>query len=331
MLGFDVGGTKIEAAVFQWDAPGGTGDFTCFHGGSEKPVRQLSSVRRPTERSQGYDHVVGQMVSAASEALGQAQVDVADLQGLGVGLPGAVDPRSGQMTNGNTLVLVGKPLARDLAAALKVQSEIRLGNDANCFAIAEHFCGAGLSVARESQVSVAEATGVGIILGTGCGGGFVINGKPLLGAQGGAAEVGHTVLYRGGHPCYCGQLGCAEQYLSGSALEAHYSARRYSQVADVKTAREIFEREKSGEPLAVALVKRYRSDLALFLANLTNTLDPHYFVLGGGVSLQPVIYEGLCEEIAAAAFLPELKPVVKKNELGDSAGVVGAALLPLVQ
>jgi fructokinase len=360
VLGFDVGGTKIEAAVFVFseDTAGGGAHpgvaangigapgeiLECALGETDRSAIVRARVRRPTERSKGYEHVVAQMAAAAGEALQQSGLSPQDLDAVGVGLPGAVDPDAQVMTNGNTLVLIGKPLGKDLAAKLHLDQlgssapsghtagpVVRMGNDANCFALAEHYCGAGLKVAASLEKSVTHLTSVGLILGTGCGGGLVINGLLHEGAQGGAAELGHTVLYPQGHSCYCGQNGCAEQYLSGTAIEAHFAARRYSQVQDCVQAREIFTQAAAGEPLSVAVIKQYRKDLAFFLSKWVNALNPHFFVLGGGVSLQPMVYDGLAELAARHSFLPGLVPVIYQNALGDSAGVVGAALLPLLR
>jgi fructokinase len=346
VLGYDVGGTKIEAAVVEltggqlashdngatptqpWDAEGSANLET--HGGFH--ARILSRVRRPTERTKGYDHILTQMAACGLESVQQAGCGLAGIGAIGVGLPGAVDPVRQVMLNGNTLALIGHPVAKDLPLALGIAQHappVAMGNDANCFALAEHYCGVGLSLAREWRRPPAELSGIGIILGTGCGGGFILQGQLCSGSRGGAAEVGHTVLYRGGHACYCGQRGCAEQYLSGTAIEAHYASRRYSQVTDVHTSQEIFEQAKNGEPLAVAVVKAYRADLAAFLAGLTNLLNPDYFVLGGGVSLQDSVYLGLDRMVLQQSFLPLDSLRIEKHHLGDSAGVVGAALLPV--
>ena len=337
-LGFDVGGTKIEAALFEWlpheqQQRDDKADFFSLVGGKKTAVRCLARARKPTERQKGYEHIVAQMTALAREVLQTAGLGCDAIQGIGVGLPGAVEPRRQVMLNGNTLVLVGKTLAQDLGNALGFSGELRMGNDANCFALAEHYCGAGLHVAESKGMLPSELTGMGIILGTGCGGGFVVNGKLFEGARGGAAEVGHTILKTGGHACYCGRLGCAEQYLSGTAIEAHFASRKYSQVDGIKTAKEIFDQAALGEPLAVAVIKAYIEDLSDFLAGLANTLNPDYFVLGGGVSLQPAIYQGLEEKVSRKSFLPaeqgKNSSVVLRNVVGDSAGVVGAALLPL--
>lgn len=332
ILGFDVGGTKVEAALFELSSSSAGQDaFPCQIGQTKVFGRCVGRARTPTERTKGYAHIIKEMVQLGLQVLENSGVKMSALNGLGVGLPGAVDAKHKSMLNGNTLVLVGRPIATDLAEGLGFAKDVEVENDANCFALAEHYCGAGLAVAENMGSSPSNVSGVGIILGTGCGGGFVLSGQLFSGAQGGAAEVGHTVLHRGGHACYCGQRGCAEQYLSGTAIEAHYSARRYSQVQNIQSAKDIFEQASRGEPLAVAVIKAYRDDLSSFLAGLTNTLNPHYFVLGGGVSLQDMIYEGLEELTLGKAFLPLKKLPIHRNQLGDSAGVLGAALLPLLR
>jgi fructokinase len=330
VLGYDVGGTKIEAAVVSF-----FGASDAQNTAHDRPARDWqfdirSRVRRPTERTKGYDHIVAQMVDAGRQALHDAGVAVSQVHALGMGLPGAVDPQAGIMRNGNTLALIDRPVTRDLASGLGLsQVQVALGNDANCFALAEHYCGVGRELARARGVSPRSLTSIGIILGTGCGGGFVLEGQLVQGANGGAAEVGHTVLVRDGHACYCGQRGCAEQYLSGTAIEAHFASRRYAQVQSVVTARDIFEHAENGEPLAVAVIKDYVDHLASFVAGLTNLLDPDYFVFGGGVSLQPAIYKGLEHKVLARTFLPLKRICIEQHQLGDSSGVVGAALLPI--
>ncbi|MEN9827232.1 MAG: hypothetical protein RI953_2977, partial [Pseudomonadota bacterium] len=143
-------------------------------------------------------------------------------------------------------------------------------------------------------------------------------------------ELGHTILYRDGHQCYCGQSGCAEQYLSGPGIESLMATRHYSQLGPAPlTAKEIFEKAGASDPAAMAVVARYKNDLARFLGSLTSVLDPHYFVLGGGLSLQPSVYQGLSEAITNHTFLPDSRVPVYQHQLGDSAGGLGAALLAL--
>jgi fructokinase len=232
------------------------------------------------------------------------------------------------MLNGNTLVLKDRDLVGDLRAALGLpQVPVRAENDANCFALGEALCGAGLAHARAHGTATREHTSVGIILGTGCGGGVVLRGDTLRGRRGGAGELGHVVLHENGLRCWCGQVGCAEQYLSGSGLEQQFNMRRYSQVREFQDARAIFELARAGDPIAVACVKAFRADLARFLSQMTAVFDPDFFVLGGGVSLQDDVYVDLSAAIARQAFLPDSFVPVYRNRLGDSAGVVGASLL----
>ncbi|MEY3903377.1 MAG: hypothetical protein RL189_2683 [Pseudomonadota bacterium] len=335
LMGFDVGGTKIEATLFRLtkDAQPAEGHevFACAHPQQGLLHGQvLARLREPTERHKGYQAIVEKMAQLVGATCAAAGVGAQQLSGIGFGLPGSIDPRTFRMLNGNTMVLVNQDLIGDVRkkAALPESVVLRAENDANCFALAEALCGAGLLHEKKSGVGVHSQTAVGIILGTGCGGGIVINGRTLQGARGGGGELGHTILYRDGHQCYCGQSGCAEQYLSGPGLESLMATRHYSQLGSAPlSAREIFEKADASDPAAMAVVARYRSDLGRFLGSLTSVFDPHYFVLGGGISLQPAIYRGLSEILARHTFLPDSLVPVYKHQLGDSAGGLGAALL----
>lgn len=337
LMGFDVGGTKIEATLFrlseQSPKKSQASDFQCAH-----PIRghlygeTLARLREPTERHKGYDSIVDKMAQLVKQTCQSAQVSENELQGIGLGLPGSIDPTSYKMLNGNTMVLINRDLVGDIRkkASLPQSVSLRAENDANCFALAEALCGAGLLHHKKSGIPVSEQTGIGIILGTGCGGGIVIQGRTVRGARGGGGELGHTILVRDGHQCYCGQSGCAEQYLSGPALESLMATRHYSQLGSTfLSAKEIFEKADSGDPAALAVLHRYKNDLARFLGGLTSVFDPHYFVLGGGLSLQPSIYEKLSENLAQHTFLPDTFISIYQHQLGDSAGGLGAALLNL--
>lgn len=329
-IGFDIGGTKIEATLFtiQSDkAIGATKTFELEMSKQKVVVSHIASQRAPTERHLGYTHILKTMAQLVHDVCQAASSDVSKLGCIGVALPGSVHPQSQMMINGNTMAFVGKPVATDLAAALSTNVPVVCANDANCFALAEAMCGAGPLHARKSGVAIENQTAVGIILGTGTGGGVVINGKMWEGRRGGAAEFGHTILQsEGGYPCYCGRSGCAEQYLSGSGLEAAFAMRRYSQVKGFPTSAEIFEMASNLDPVAIAVVGQYRRHLGQFLGQLTTILDPDYFVLGGGVSRQQTLYLGLSQLVAAHTFLPEPLIPIYKHEVGDSAGVLGAAL-----
>jgi fructokinase len=178
---------------------------------------------------------------------------------------------------------------------------------------------------------VNKQVSIGLILGSGFGGGVIVNGRAVTGRRGGAGEVGHMTLYADGYPCYCGRAGCAEQYLCGPALEAALNNRIYSQIEKRPSAAEIFKLYQAQDPIALAVVKRYKRDLAYFLGSLTCFLDPHYFVFGGGLSLQDVIYENLEVKIGENTYLPHDSIPVYKHKIGDSAGAIGAALVVLEQ
>ena len=234
------------------------------------------------------------------------------------------------MSNGNTRIFLNQNLEADLQRLLAAEIRVEVSNDANCFALAETLAGAGVQFAEETQKDIKEQSSVGLILGTGLGGGYIHHGQLISGASGAAFEVGHTRLeLEGGLPCYCGASGCAEQYLSGTGLEAAYSTRMYSQVKELPDSRKIFEMADAQEPMALAVLIQYKKWLAKFLATIVNYMDPDYFVLGGGVSLQPFVYEGLEDAMKEHIYSPTCKPKIYQHQLGDSAGVVGAALLTL--
>ncbi|NBX16158.1 MAG: ROK family protein [Proteobacteria bacterium] len=337
LIGFDVGGTKIEATLFKMSKAAPKSQpaeaFECahpVHGRMHGEV--LARLREPTERHKGYDSIAGKIASLIGSVCSAAGVAVQELNGIGLGLPGSIDPQTFRMLNGNTMVLVNQDLIGDVRRKASVPASVamRAENDANCFALAEALCGAGLLHEKRSGIPVHAHTAVGIILGTGCGGGIVMQGRTLQGARGGGGELGHTVLHRNGHQCYCGQSGCAEQYLSGPAIESLMATRHYSQLGTAPlTARDVFEKAQASDPAAMAVVLRYKDDLARFLGGLTSVFDPHYFVLGGGISLQSAIYEGISESLAHHTFLPASKIPVYRHQLGDSAGGLGAALLSL--
>jgi fructokinase len=193
----------------------------------------------------------------------------------------------------------GHHFVSDLATALGAKAAtIHTENDANCFALAEVFFGAGMLFEKETKIPRRQQIGIGVIIGTGTGSGIVVEGRILRGARGAGGEVGHITLHEGGDDCYCGRKGCAEQYLSGPALKAH-----------------------GGD------LKAYVKDLGLFLGQLTNAFDPHWFVLGGGVSKESVIYQEIDRMIEPHLFIKQRAPRVYKHQISDDAGLLGAALL----
>src|ERR1051325_97815 len=192
LWGVDLGGTKIEGAVLD----------------PAQPARALQRMRIPTEGDRGYDHVLGRVRALIEQLEAASQMPRPAL--IGIGTPGTEDPASGLLKNSNSTSLNGQPLRRDLEAVLGV--EVRLANDANCFALAEAAFGA----------ATGRPVVLGLILGTGVGGGIVVHGRVLGGLHGIAGEWGHNPICGETTPCYCGRRGCVETVISGPALEAFY-------------------------------------------------------------------------------------------------------------
>ena len=296
LYGIDLGGTKIEAAALNLD---GT---------------VLSRRRLPTEREQGYEHIIAQVkrvLAQVSEEVGEAPTK------LGIGTPGAIDPPTGLMKNSNTTVLNGKPFAKDLEKALGFP--VRMANDANCFAIAETLLGAGKKYAAEDHLIF------GVIMGTGVGGGIVINGKIWNGAQGIGGEWGHSFLDHSGGKCYCGQVGCVEMLISGTGLERYYQ-QTTGQERKLSTMINEYQ-AGTDDPHVKATVNRMIHFFGRGLANVIDILDPTAIILGGGLSNIDLLYQEGVESVRQQVFNPRLDTPILRPTLGDSAGVFGAAML----
>jgi fructokinase len=292
-FGIDLGGTKIELIALD----------------GSQVVRQ----RRVPTPAQSYADIVetiAQLVEETERDLGQ--------QGsVGVGMPGALSRKSQVIKNSNTLCLNGQPLDRDLGARLR--REVRVQNDANCFAISEAADGA----ARGADVVF------GAILGTGTGGGVVVRGQGLVGCNAIAGEWGHNPLPwprdddEPEDPCYCGRRGCIETYLSGPALRRDHARHTGQELP----AAEIANLAAAGDPNALRSVSRYCERLARGLACVINLIDPDVIVLGGGVSLMPQIYRSVPELWASYVFSDTIDTRLLPAQYGDSSGVRGAAWL----
>ena len=289
VIGIDLGGTKIEGVVLGDD------------------LVPLERRRVPTERERGYEHII-ERVAGLVEAL-RATAPGSDV--VGIGTPGALSARDGTLKNSNTVCLNGRPLHADLERRLGLR--VLLENDANCFALAEAHAGAGQG----------HAMVFGVILGTGVGGGLVHDGRLWSGPQHIAGEWGHHAIDPAGPPCYCGQRGCVETLLSGPALEAAYRAAGGPPLA----AAEIAARAATGERAARDVVDRYLDRFGRALANVIDVLDPDVVVLGGGLSKLEALYDRGRAVVARYVFNDELRTPIVPNRLGDSAGVIGAALL----
>jgi fructokinase len=293
-LGVDLGGSKIEIIALGDD------------GGELLRER----VATPQGDYLATLNAVGGLVAAAESRVGAEGT-------VGVGIPGAESRVSGLIKNANSTCLIGKPLRHDLQALLGRQ--LRIANDANCFALSEAVDGAGAG----AQVVF------GVILGTGAGGGIVIDGKVLTGANAIAGEWGHNPMPGERHheTCYCGRKGCVELYLSGPGLAADHR-RANAELAGADLApEEIAGRAASGDAACATTLHRYEARLARALAQVINILDPDVIVLGGGLSNIDRLYENVPGLWAEHVFSDRVATRLLKHRHGDSSGVRGAAWL----
>ena len=272
--------------------------------------RELARLRVPTP-ADDYAATVAAVVGLVTEIEQRTK----RTGRVGLGIPGTLSPASGLVKNANSTALIGRPLDRDLEAALG--RPLRLANDANCFTVSEAVDGAG----RGAEVVF------GVILGTGVGGDLVVNGRPLAGRNAIAGEWGHNPLpwptddERPGPACYCGRTGCVETFLSGPALVRDHGED------DGLTAADIAARAEAGEARAEAALGRYEERLARALASVINLVDPCVIVLGGGLSNIERLYETVPRLWQDWVFSDHLDTPLRKNGHGDSSGVRGAAWL----
>ena len=293
-IGVDLGGSKIEGVLLSSNA------------------RELARYRVATPRND-YPATIAAIVDLAAKLM----QDIADEARIGIAVPGSISPLTGLMQNANSTWLNGRPLDRDLAVALAIP--VRLANDANCFALSEATDGA----AKEARVVF------GVILGTGCGGGLVIDGRPLHGPNNICGEWGHNPLpwmtpdeYPGPH-CWCGRNGCLETWVSGPGMAADHAR----ETGETCAAAEIAARAGCGNAAASATLARHGDRLARGLAHVVNMVDPDVIVLGGGLSQLPDLYEMLPELMGQHIFADQASVVIKPPKWGDSSGVRGAARL----
>ena len=291
-IGIDLGGTKIEALALD-DA------------GVELGRRRSAT---PQGDYDGTIRAVVEHVSALESETGRRG-------SIGVCMPGAESLATGLIKNANSVCLIGRPLASDLAAAL--ERPVRLANDANCFTLSE---------ATDGAAAGADMV-FGVILGTGVGGGCVVDGRILAGVNGICGEWGHNPLpwptddERPGPPCYCGREGCVETYLSGSGL-----ARDYARDGNTEPS-EIARRAAAGEPAAKAAVERYCDRLARALSTVINIFDPQVIVLGGGMSNIDALYGEVLGRWGSYVFSDRVDTRLVAAKYGDASGVRGAAWL----
>jgi len=294
LWGIDLGGTKIEGAILD----------------PSNPAQALHRLRVPTGAADGYESVLEHLATLVSKLENESGSKRSAT--IGIGTPGVTVPSTGLLKNSNTLCLNGKPLSADLSRLLGC--EVILANDANCCALAE----ATLGAARGYK------TVFGIILGTGVGGGIVVEGRVLTGPHGICGEWGHNPLCGEEAICYCGRRGCIENVCSGPALERYYEKR------SGKTFRlpEIVKLALTADKNAVETLERLRSKFAEALGAIVNILDPDAIVIGGGVGNLDLLYTPETREaVRTHLFNDRLDTPLLRPLLGDSAGVFGAAML----
>ena len=318
-LGVDLGGTKIEAVVL--DANG------------EVAWRK----RVPTPQG-NYDLILSTIVELVAEAK-QAN-GMSESSPVGIGTPGALTfsvaskkvLKKAVMKNCNSTALNGKPLLDDLISALSCS--VTMGNDANCFALAETLSGQGKQLSLEGALGGVPETVFGVILGTGVGGGIVVSGKVLHGMNAIAGEWGHNPLpalhsapqYNPTEKprlCYCGRENCIETFLSGPGLSLSFQRES----GEIISAEQVIEKMREGHAEALSVWQQYKQQLAVSLAQVVNVLDPSLIVLGGGLSSIPELYEDISLLMVPYIFSDSFKTPVLPALLGDSAGVFGAAWL----
>ena len=293
-IGVDLGGTKIEALALGPD-------------GRELARRRVATPRHDYAATL---EAIAALVLGLERETGQSGT-------VGVGMPGTLSPATGLVKNANSTWLNGRAFDRDLAARL--ERAVRCANDANCFALSE----------AQDGAAKGAAVVFGVIVGTGTGGGIVVNGRVLTGPNAIAGEWGHIPLpwprdaERPGPACYCGKHGCVETFLSGPGLALDYRAATGSALE----ASEIAERAAQGDPEAEAALARYEDRMARALATVLNVLDPDVVVLGGGMSRLARLYESVPRRWQAWGFSDRISTPLLPPAHGDASGVRGAAWL----
>ena len=286
-IGIDLGGTKIEGILL------------------DEKYNTIQRKRIETNQENGYDSIVKSIIYLISELKAKTEEETS----VGICTPGITDANSGLIKNSNTQCLIGKDLQNDLKNIL--DCNISIENDANCFALAEAKLGAG----KNSHLVF------GVIMGTGIGGGIIIDDKIYRGRTNIAGEWGHHCLHTNGNTCYCGNKGCVETYISGPALEKNWFELSNQTIS----LPEIIQ--SSDNHNFPKWKKSFLYNFGQSLANVIDILDPDIIVLGGGVSNIDFLYDEGKNTVYEKVFSDVVDTPIVKNELGDSAGVFGACML----
>ena len=284
-IGIDLGGTKTEGIILNDN------------------LEPIERKRIPTPQND-YNAILNSVVDLVNDLKTKTNDST-----IGICTPGAISKKTGLIKNSNTQCLIGMPLKEDLEKALG--QKVSMENDANCFAMAE----AKMGAAKDYDVVF------GVIMGTGVGGGIVINKKIHHGRTNIAGEWGHHTLHQNGNKCYCGKNGCVETYISGPALE-----KRWNEITGKKDSLpqiiQNFDDDK-----AIQWKNEFLHNFGTALANVIDILDPDAIVLGGGVSNVSFLYDEGKKAVYDSVFSDLVDTPILKNQLGDSAGVFGASLL----
>ena len=286
-IGVDLGGTKIEGILI------------------DENYEAIKRKRIPTNQENGYDSIL----QSVKDLIHDLSHESNEKPSIGICTPGALSIDSDLIKNSNTQCLIGHDLKNDLQNILN--QNVSIENDANCFALAEATLGAG----KNSNLVF------GVIMGTGVGGGIIIDGKIHRGRTNIAGEWGHHSLHNEGNSCYCGHNGCVETYISGPALE-----KNWFELSNMnQSLPEIIQ--NTNNPNFQTWKKTFLNNFGLALANVIDILDPDVIVLGGGVSNIDFLYQEGKNAVYEKVFSDFIDTPIRKNELGDSAGVFGACLL----
>lgn len=297
-IGVDLGGTKIEAVALD-------------SSGAVLWRQRIATLK----------HSADAIYDAIAELVRRGEAELGATCSVGIGTPGSLSPKTGLLRGSNTVVLNAQPVKQ--AIERRLSREIRIANDANCFALSEAVDGAGKGAASVC----------GVILGTGCGAGVVLNGRVIDGLHRIAGEFGHNPLPwpaddelngRGAHECYCGKSGCIETWLSGTGIAKHFESMPTGEALD---AAQIVELAASGDLAAEAYLQRVEDRMARALSTVINLIDPEVIVLGGGVSNIERFYANVPPLLPKYVFSEFVETRVVRNVHGDSSGVRGAAWL----
>jgi len=286
-IGIDLGGTKIEGILL------------------DEKYNIIQRKRIETHQENGYDSIVKSIISLVNELKEKTSEEIT----VGMCTPGVTNANSGLIKNSNTQCLIGMPLKNDIENILGY--EIAMENDANCFALSESVLGS----AKGYDVVF------GVIMGTGVGGGIIINETLHKGRTNIAGEWGHHTLHPNGNECYCGKQGCVETYISGPALE-----KRWLEITGKKESLQSIVQDFSDEK-AKQWKEEFLENFGIGLANVIDILDPDVIVLGGGVSNIPFLYDQGKKIVYEKVFSDLVDTPILKNSLGDSAGVFGACMI----